>query len=118
MQLTMLHSKIHRARVTSAELHYNGSIGVDVALLKKAGMIIGQQVDVLCVDNGERLTTYLIAAPSGSKEFNIYGPAAHKIPTGSTIVVIAYASMNAEEASRFKPTTLVMNAENEVEREL
>ena len=118
MQLTMLHSKIHRARATGAKLHYNGSLGVDAALLKKAGMLPGQQVDVLSVDNGTRLTTYLIEEEAGSKQFNIYGPAAHLIEKGHTIVIIAYAQMSEEEARSYKPTTLVMNEDNEIEREL
>lgn len=118
MQLTMLHSKIHRARVTAAELHYNGSVGVDAALMKKAGMLPGQQVDVLSVDNGTRLTTYLIEEEAGSRQFNIYGPAARLIEKGHTIVIIAYARMTPEEARDYKPTTLVMNEKNVIEREI
>ena len=118
MQLTMLHSKIHRARVTAAELHYNGSMGVDTALMKKAGMIAGQQVDVLNVNNGERFTTYLIEEEAGSRKFCIYGPAAHKGKVGDTVVIIGYAIMNEDEAKNFKPTTLVMNEDNEIEKEL
>lgn len=118
MQLTMLHAKIHRARVTDTKLHYNGSVGVDSALIKKAGMLPGQQVDVLNVNNGERLTTYLIEEQAGSRQFNIYGPAAHKISKGDTIVIIAYATMSEDEARRYKPTTLVMNEKNEIEKEL
>ena len=118
MHLTMLHSKIHRARVTAAELHYNGSMGVDSTLMKKAGMIPGQQVDVLNVNNGERFTTYLIEEEAGSRKFCIYGPAAHKGKIGDTVVLIAYASMSEDEAKNYKPTTIVMNEENEIEQEL
>lgn len=118
MQLTMFHAKIHRAKVTASELHYNGSVGVDIAILKKAHMLPGQQVDVLNVNNGERFTTYLIEEPAGSKAFGVYGAAAHKVEVGDTIILITYAHMNEEEAKNHKPITLVMNEKNEIEKEL
>lgn len=115
MQLTMFHSKIHRARVTASELDYNGSFGVDIALMRKAGMRPGQQVDVLNVNNGERFTTYLIEEPAGSKAFGVYGAAAHKAKVGDIVILIAYAQMTSEEADNYKPTTLVMNENNDIE---
>lgn len=118
MNLTMLHSKIHRATVTHSELDYNGSMGVDVALMNKAGLRAGQQVDVLNVNNGERFTTYLIPETAGSKTFGIYGAAAHKASVGDIVIIIAYASMTPDEAQSYTPTTLVMNEFNEIEREL
>ena len=118
MQLTMFHTKIHRARVTASELSYNGSFGVDSALMKKARMLPGQQVDVLNVNNGERFTTYLIEEPAGSKAFGVYGAAAHKVKTGDIVILITYAHMDVEEARNYKPLTLVMDENNEIESEL
>lgn len=118
MQLTMFHSKIHRATCTASELSYNGSFGVDVAIMKKARMLPGQQVDVLNVNNGERFTTYLIEEPAGSKAFGVYGAAAHKMKVGDTLILITYAHMTREEAENYKPTTLIMGEGNEIEKEL
>jgi aspartate 1-decarboxylase len=114
----MFHSKIHRATVTASELDYNGSFGVDSALLKKAGMLPGQQVDVLNVNNGERFTTYLIEEPAGSKAFGVYGAAAHRAKVGDIVILITYVHMNLDEAKAYKPITLVMNEKNEIEAQL
>lgn len=114
MMLTMLHSKMHRLRATKVELHYNGSMGVDKDLLEMVGMIPGQQIDVLNVNNGERFTTYLIEEPRGSRTIGVYGAAAHKVKVGDTLIVIAYAQMNEEEAKTYKPTVLVFDEENRV----
>jgi aspartate 1-decarboxylase len=76
MMFKMLYSKLHRARVTHSELHYNGSLGIDSDLLKMAGMMPGQQIDVLNINNGARFTTYILAEPAGSKTIGVYGAAA------------------------------------------
>lgn len=115
MLLTMLHSKIHRAICTHSELHYNGSMGIDRGVIDKAGMRVGQQIDVLNVNNGNRFTTYVIAEPTGSKRFGIYGAAAHLASPGDVLIVIAYAQMTPEEADKYKPTVLIMNEQNEIE---
>ncbi len=118
MLITMLHSKIHRARVTHTELHYNGSMGIDLDYIEAAGMMAGQQIDVLNVDNGERFTTYLITEPRGSKRFGIYGAAAHLADPGDTVIVIAYAQMDALEAKKYVPSVLVMDENNNITQDL
>lgn len=118
MLITMLHSKIHRARVTHTELHYNGSMGIDLDYIEEAGMLEGQQIDVLNVDNGERFTTYIISEPRGSKRFGIYGAAAHLADPGDTVIIIAYARMAPEEAKAYKPTVLILDENNNLFEEL
>lgn len=118
MLITMMHSKIHRATVTHCELHYNGSMGIDQDYLDQAGMIEGQQIDVLNVNNGKRFTTYLLNEPRGSKRFGVYGAAAHLVDPGDTVIVIAYAQMEPAEARAYKPTVLLLDANNNVMREI
>lgn len=114
MMLTMLHSKLHRARVTHSELSYNGSVGIDKDLLARTGIIAGQQVDVLNVNNGERFTTYAIEEPAGSKSIGVYGAAAHLVNVGDIVIIIAYAHFDAAEANAYKPTVLIMDEKNNV----
>jgi aspartate 1-decarboxylase len=114
MMLTMLHSKLHRARVTHSELHYNGSVGIDSDLLAKTGILAGQQVDVLNVNNGERFTTYAIAEPAGSKRIGVYGAAAHLVDPDDIVIIIAYAQMSPEEAKNYKPNVLILDENNNV----
>ncbi|MFW0778238.1 MAG: aspartate 1-decarboxylase [Rickettsiales bacterium] len=116
MLLTMLHSKIHRARVTHSELHYNGSMGIDEDLLDQAGMLPGQQIDVLNVNNGARITTYILKEPRGSKRFGIYGAAAHFFKPKDIVIVIGYAQMDEKEAKTYQPTMLVMDENNNIEK--
>lgn len=118
MLLTMLHSKIHRATVTHSELHYNGSMGIDQDYLDQAGMIEGQQIDVLNVNTGARFTTYLLNEPRGSKRFGIYGAAAHLANPGDIVIVIAYALMDPKEARAYSPTVLILDEHNNVMQEL
>lgn len=110
----MLHSKLHRARVTHSELHYNGSIGIDTELLEKTGILVGQQVDVLNVNNGERFTTYAIPEPAGSRRIGIYGAAAHLVDPQDVVIIIAYAQMTPEEAKSYKPVVLLLDENNNV----
>ena len=112
MLITMLHSKIHRATVTHCELHYNGSMGVDSDYLDRAGMIHGQQIDVLNINNGNRFTTYLIAEPHGSKRFGIYGAAAQLATPGDKVIIIAYAQMEPAEAKAYEPTVIILDDNN------
>ena len=118
MLITMMHSKIHRAIVTHSELHYNGSMGIDADYIDEAGMIEGQQIDVLNVNNGERFTTYIICEPRGSKHFGIYGAAAHLADPGDKVIIIAYAQMEPAEAKSWKPTVLIMDEDNNLVREV
>lgn len=114
MMLTMFYSKLHRARVTHSELHYNGSIGIDKELLARSGIVAGQQVDVLNVNNGKRFTTYTLEEPAGSKRIGVYGAAAHLADPGDVVIIIAYAQMTPEEAKSHKPVTLILDEKNNV----
>lgn len=114
MMFKMLHSKLHRACVTHSELHYNGSLGIDRELIDKAGLLPGQQIDVLNINNGARFTTYILEEPAGSKTIGVYGAAAHLAKPGDLIIVIAYAMMDAIEAKAYKPAVLIMDENNNV----
>lgn len=103
MQIQVLKSKIHRAKITQAELHYVGSITVDQDLLDAANMVEGEKVQVLNVNNGERLETYVISGPKGSGVICMNGPAARKMQVGDVVIVISYASVDFDEAKSFKP---------------
>ncbi len=114
MMFKMLYAKLHRATATHCEVNYNGSLGVDRMLIDAAGLMVGQQIDVLNVNNGERFTTYVIHEPPGSKTIGVYGAAAHKVKPGDKLIIIAYASMDEKEAKSFKPKILVLDDKNDV----
>ena len=112
MLLTLLKGKIHRATVTSCDLHYEGSISVDAALLERAGILAHEQVDVLNINNGERFTTYAIPAPAGSCTIGINGAAARLASAGDLVIIIAYARMEEAEAKTFQPRVLLVDSNN------
>jgi aspartate 1-decarboxylase len=114
MQLTLLKAKLHRARVTQCDLHYEGSISIDAELLDRANILANEQVDVLNINTGARFTTYAIEAPRGSKMFGINGAAARLAQIGDPIIVIAYCQMPAEEARNYRPTVVLLDERNEV----
>ncbi|MFW5659766.1 MAG: aspartate 1-decarboxylase [Oceanicaulis sp.] len=114
MQLTMMKAKLHRAVVTQADLHYEGSISIDADLLEAAGILPNEQVDVLNINNGERFTTYAITAPRGSKVFGINGAAARLAQPGDRIIVVSYAQMDAEAAKNWDPAVVLLDEANEV----
>jgi aspartate 1-decarboxylase len=114
MTITMLHSKIHRATVTDANLNYVGSITIDKAILKEAGMRVGQKVDIVNVNNGERFSTYIIPGEAGKKEFCLNGAAARKVHKGDKIIIIAYTELTPKEADEFKPKIVILDDENEI----
>ena len=114
MQITMFKSKIHRATVTQAELHYEGSLTVDEELLEAAGMLEYEKVAVVNITNGERLETYLIRGERGSKEICLNGAAARKGAPGDRIIIITYASMTPDEAKNHKPTIVLVNEHNTI----
>ena len=116
VQRIMLHSKIHRATLTGVEPDYEGSITLDRALLDRAGLLPGEQVHVLNLNNGERLITYAIAAPRGSGTVMLNGPAARKGLKGDTVVILAYAQMSAREARRHRPVVVLVDARNRPRR--
>lgn len=108
----MLKSKIHRAALTGAELHYEGSIAIDRDLLEAANILPGEQVDVLNVSNAERLTTYAIEAPAGSGEVVLKGPAARLGMAGDKVVIVAYGAFDAQEAREMKPKVVYVDDRN------
>lgn len=114
MMFSMMYAKIHRAKVTHSELHYNGSMGIDRDFLDATGMMVGQRIDVLNVNTGSRFTTYILEEPRGSKHFGVYGAAAHLAKPGDIVIIISYAQMTREEAISYKPVTLIMDEENNV----
>jgi aspartate 1-decarboxylase len=106
MHIEVLKSKIHRVQITEANLQYIGSITIDEDLLDAANMIENEKVQVLDLDNGERLETYIIKGTRGSGMICMNGPAARKIGVGDTVIVISYASMDFEAAKTFKPSII------------
>ena len=110
----MLHSKIHRATVTQADLHYVGSLTIDMDLMEAADLLPGQQVDVVDVDNGNRLTTYAIEGERGSGILCINGAAARLISPGDTVIIIAYASMSDEDARAHDPHVVFVDKDNRI----
>ena len=104
----MLYSKIHRATITSCEMNYNGSMGIDADIMTQAGLIQGQQIDVLNINNGHRFTTYVISEPAGSGTFGIYGAAARLAQAGDKVIVIAYADMTPIDAKTYEPKIVLM----------
>ncbi|MCB9988094.1 MAG: aspartate 1-decarboxylase [Rhodospirillales bacterium] len=110
MILTMLKAKIHRATITQADLHYEGSITVDRDLLDAAGILPYEQVDVLDINNGARFTTYTIEGPRGSGIIGVNGAAARLVQPGDLVIICAFARMEEAEASAHKPTILLMNS--------
>ena len=109
MQIEVVKSKIHRVHVTGAELDYIGSITLDEDLMDAAGLIQGERVYIVNVNNGERFDTYTIPGTRGSGEVTLNGPAARRVQKGDIIIIIAYASMGVEEAKSFKPTMIFPN---------
>ena len=103
MLITILKSKIHRVRVTEANLDYVGSITIDEDLMDAAGIVAGEKVQVVDNTNGARLETYTIPGRRGSGEICMNGAAAHLMHPGDTVIIMAYALMTPEEAKNFKP---------------
>ena len=111
MQVEVVKSKIHRVKVTGAELHYIGSITIDEDLMDAAGVIEGERVQIVNVTNGERLETYAIPGPRKSGEVTLNGAAARKVAKGDILILITYAFMELEEAKAFKPSLVFPNEE-------
>ena len=109
MQIEVVKSKIHWVTVRQADLNYIGSITLDRDLIDAANLIVGEKVQVLNINNGERLETYVIEGPRGSGDVTLNGPAARKIQTGDIIIIISYALMDVEAAKSFQPTLIFPN---------
>jgi aspartate 1-decarboxylase len=114
MFIEVVKSKIHRVKITQAELHYVGSITIDQQLMDAAQLIENEKVQVVNVNNGERLETYVIKGERNSGIICLNGPAARKGYPGDIIVIISYAMMGLEEAKKFKPTIIFPDAHNKL----
>lgn len=114
MFIQVLKSKLHRIRITQAELHYVGSITIDQDLMEAANLLEGEKVQVVNVNNGERLETYVITGERGSGTICMNGPAARKVQVGDIVIVISYAFMGPEEARSFKPSVIFPNEYNKL----
>lgn len=112
MQVHVVKSKIHRVKVTGADLNYIGSITIDEDLMDAANIIEGEKVQIVNNNNGERLETYVIPGPRNSGEITLNGAAARKVAKGDVLILIAYAIMEFEEAKSFKPALVFPNEEN------
>ena len=109
MQIEVLKSKNHRVSVTHADLNYIGSITIDVNLMEAANLITGEKVQIVNINNGERLETYVIEGERGSGEITLNGPAARKAQKGDIIIIIGYALMDFEAAKKFNPAIVFPN---------
>ncbi len=112
MQLRMLKGKIHRARVTGADLGYEGSIEIDSSLLDAASILPFEQVEIWSLTSGDRLTTYALPAPRGSGKIAVNGAAARKVQTGDEIIIAAFAIMSEKEARNWKPLVVHVDEKN------
>jgi len=112
MHIEVLKSKIHRVKITEANLHYIGSITIDEDLMEAANIIENEKVTVLDIDNGERLDTYVIKGTRGSGMICMNGPAARRISVGDTVIVISYCTMDFEAAKKHKPTIIFPREDN------
>jgi aspartate 1-decarboxylase len=114
MFLNMHKSKIHRATVTEANLNYVGSITIDVDLLEKSNILVGELVHIVNINNGARVETYTIEGTRGSGIIGINGAAARNFHEGDLVIIISYALMEPKEAKEFKPTVVFVNEKNQV----
>tara|TARA_B100001939_G_scaffold102585_1_gene88483 strand:+ start:150 stop:494 length:345 start_codon:yes stop_codon:yes gene_type:complete len=112
MQIEVVKSKIHRVTVTGADLNYIGSITIDEDLMEASNIIEGEKVQIVNINNGERLETYVIKGQRGSKEICLNGPAARKVQKGDVIIIISYGIMDFEVAKSFSPTLIFPNEDN------
>ena len=114
MKIEVLKSKIHRATITQANLDYIGSIEIDEHLMDAANLIENEKVHIYNISNGERLATYVIKGQRGSGTISLNGAAARKAQTGDLVIIISYASMEFEEAQKFKPSIIFPDNNNQL----
>ena len=111
MLITVMRSKLHRLTITEADLNYIGSISIDPDLMDAAGMVEGEKVQIVNINNGERIETYTIKGERGSGQVCLNGPAARRCQPGDVVIVIAYGQMTLEEAKNFTPTVVFPDTE-------
>jgi aspartate 1-decarboxylase len=109
MLIQVVKSKIHRVRVTQADLNYIGSITIDEALMNEANLVEGERVQIVNINNGERFETYVIKGESNTGTICLNGPAARRVAVGDIIIIIGYGFMDFEEAKSFKPSLVFPN---------
>jgi aspartate 1-decarboxylase len=114
MQITLMKGKIHRASVTQADLHYEGSISIDRTLLDAAGFLLNERVEIYNIDTGARFATYVIEAPEGSGMIGLNGAAARLAMIGDKVIIVAYASCEEAEARAFRPRVVLVDEENRI----
>jgi aspartate 1-decarboxylase len=114
MQRTMLKSKIHRATVTDANLHYQGSIAIDPTLLEAADILQNERVEIYNITNGERFATYAIPGVPGAGQIVLNGAAAHKVSVGDLVIIATYAAYSDQEARAHKPSLVFVDARNRI----
>jgi len=108
----MLQAKLHRVRVTQADLHYEGSCGIDEALLEVSGLRAFQYIELYNVSNGERFSTYIIKAPRGSGEISLNGAAARRAMVGDLLIICAYSTYSDAELERYQPIVVLVDEHN------
>ena len=111
MLITVMRSKLHQLSITEADLNYIGSISLDPDLMDAAGMVEGEKVQIVNINNGERVETYIIKGERGSGQVCLNGPAARRCQPGDVVIVIAYGQMTIEEAKNFIPTVVFPDTE-------
>ncbi|RCU51603.1 MULTISPECIES: aspartate 1-decarboxylase [Corallincola] len=116
MQTTMLKGKLHQARVTHAELEYEGSCAIDQDMLDASGILEFEQIQIYNIDNGKRFTTYAIAGERGSKIISVNGAAAHQAEVGNRVIICAYVAMSNAEAMTHKPSLVYLDQGNNIVR--
>ena len=116
MQIQVVKSKIHRVKITQAELNYVGSITIDEDLMNAANLIENERVQIVNINNGERLETYVIKGERGSGIICLNGPAARKAQIGDIVIIVSYATMDFEEAKTFKPSVIFPDGSNRLIR--
>jgi aspartate 1-decarboxylase len=109
---TMLQAKLHRVRVTEADLHYEGSCGIDRALLDASGIVPNQHIELYNISNGERFTTYVIEAPRGSGTISLNGAAARKAMVGDLLIICAYSQYSETEVANHRPVIVLVDEHN------
>ncbi|HHK41536.1 MAG TPA: aspartate 1-decarboxylase [Planctomycetaceae bacterium] len=114
MRRTLLKSKIHRATVTQADLHYEGSVTIDADLMRAADIVPYERVEIYDITNGHRLATYAIEGPAGSRVICINGAAAHLVRAGDLVIITSYAEYSDDEVRDHEPIVLLVNERNEV----
>ncbi len=114
MQIEMLYSKLHRATVTDANLNYVGSITIDEELMEAAKMRVGQKVEILNINNGERFTTYVILGERFKRDICLNGAAARKVQPGDKIIIVAYASYDEKELENYEPAVVILDDDNNI----